>query len=365
MTNKNSASSAEIRHVLASVLTSIGAGRQILEGVDDADFGDDFLGLQRGGVLTSLAQLEDADPEDYLETLRYFGPQAVFEIAQSIAGSQETKALTTFRAAVLRFARPEMDAQGAALLCDPRNQIKGQIRLTHSNPQNDLGGVWLEPVMAWLEDPRKEPEEFPDSRDSFVLGLARGKLVCGGVQEGVLLLNERALSLVDEALRLAGENPEPDEITKVRVGTLLGVAGHALYMNGYDIFNREESEKLTLAQMLENATSGARMWTESVIISVQEMEPDLAREAIMDRIRADETDIAGKMLRSADQIEPCIEKVCALAQGEGPYRNLFTHPVRTVYDLDREILSGKIAAALKASSQDVAPRQDLPRLENF
>lgn len=352
MTNKNSASSAEIRHVLASVLTSIGAGRQILEGVDDADFGDDFLGLQRGGVLTSLAQLEDADPEAYLEALRYFGPQAVFEIGQSIAGSQETKALTTFRAAVLRLGRPEMGAQDVAML-------------SCFSLQNDLGGAWLEPVMAWLEDPRKEPEEFPDSRDSFVLGLARGKLVCGGVQGGVLLLNERALSLVDEALRLAGENPEPDDITKVRVGTLLGVAGHALYMNGYDIFKREESKKLTLTQMLENAVAWPRKLQETMISNAQEIDPGRSREEIIESILNDDLDFFPKMLGSADRIEPYIGKIRALAQGEGPYRNLFTHPVRTVYDLDREILSGKIAAVLKASSQDVAPRQDLPRLENF
>lgn len=362
---ENPASSTEIRHVLASVLTSIGAGRQILEGVENADFGDDFLGFQRGGVLTSLAQLEAADPESYLEALGYFGPQAVFEIGQGIAGSQETKALTTFRAAVLRFARLEMDADEAALLCDPRNRFKGQILLTHSNPQSDLVSAWLEPVMAWLEDPRKEPKDFPDSGDFFVLGLALGKLDYGGGPNDIFLCNERALRLIDEALRLADENPEPDDATKIRVGTLLGVAGHALYVNGYDIFNRKESEKLTLTQMLENATSGARMWTESVITRAQEMDPDLAREDIMDKIRADETDIAGKMLRSADRIEPYIGKIRALAQGEGPYRDLFTHPVRRVYDLDGKSLAGKVAAALKASSQDVAPRQDLPRLENF
>lgn len=360
MSDENLRSSVAIRGALATILDFMEKGGRIYAEIGNANFGDDFFIRQRTDVLGTLLYLERAEPEAYLEALRYFGPEAVFSIAQKIAGGREAEALTTFRAAVLRLGRPDMDAENAAILCDPKSEFKGTIRLVHSNPRNDLGEALLEPVMAYLGDAGRNPEDVPDSKDFFVLGLAFGSLGYGGRPDDACLCNAQALRLIDEALRLAEANPSPEDAVKIRVGTLLGIAGHALYMNGYDIFNREKSDSLTLTQMLENAMNWPRSMLDAIVNEVREMRPELSREEIIAERMRDKTDFFVRMLEGGAQIEPYPGKIRVFAEGDGPYRDLFTYPVRTVYALSEDAMSRKIARSLAALREQSEPQQALP-----
>lgn len=372
-----------LKACMATILADLYGFEQDFRGVQDPDFGDWMIGKQTRKTFEALAPLEAADPDDYAQTLRHFGPQAIHRLAHSLAGREDLLDFSSFRAACLRLSQPDLDAETATILSDPQNSFNGVSRLSHKNIQNDILSPWLEKVENWLESPDAPASDFPDSNDYFVLGVTLGEVSYGVYGEH---MTQRAMDLIEEGLRLSDAQPAPDRATALRIATLLGAGGRALPGCGYGIFSKKESDALTLAQLIDNAAkssadlylapirgvedflkymhkenSDPRYLQYQAALEARKTGPHEdeafydanARIALLREIYGDE--VADKtmnaMNRSLLDIANKLDSLASVVAGRTEINPLFVFPVREALDIQTALIKERILQARSAEPE--------------
>ncbi len=239
---------------LAQILRDLIDFHTRMEDCDNPDLGDRWIDAHNGDTLERLYPLEAAAPEDYLSALRFFGPQAIFQLMVSIAGKRELEAFPKLRAACVRMERPEMSQEAAERLLDPQNPSEDRLRMDSHNLQNDILRPWIARFEEhFFTDTQKAPADFPDSGDRMMLWTALGQVSYGFHPGNPDLFSNRAADLIEEGVRLSDSTPTPDRALRLRIGTLLGAGSRAVTGCGYDIFEEEKSAALSVSDLLKNS----------------------------------------------------------------------------------------------------------------